>query len=48
MISIFKKLENNGNNYPAISSCNPYPFLLSSYKAEDIMKDPKDLIQKKD
>jgi len=33
-----------GGMYPAISSENPYPFMLSSYKAEDIMKKPGELL----
>jgi len=37
----------NKGNYPAISSENPYPFLLASYKADQIMKKPEDLLEKK-
>ncbi|UCH95552.1 MAG: DUF4340 domain-containing protein [Candidatus Aminicenantes bacterium] len=34
-----------GEKYPVISSENAYPFLLSSWKAEQIMKKPEDLIE---
>jgi len=33
-----------GEKYPVISSENAYPFLLSSWKAEQIMKKPEDLM----
>ena len=39
LLSIFPKAE-TGTAYPAVSSESPYPFLLSSYKAENIMKKP--------
>lgn len=32
--------------YAAISSENPYPFYLSTYQAEQIMKKPEDLVKK--
>jgi hypothetical protein len=34
-----------GEKYPVISSENAYPFLLSSWKAEQIMKKPEDLME---
>ncbi len=34
--------------YPAVSSESPYPFLLSTYRAERIMKKPEDLFPKQD
>ena len=45
-LSLFGKAEKD-NNYPAISSENPYPFFISSYSAENIMKKPEDLLKKK-
>lgn len=44
-IHIFKKLEKDSGKYPAVSSENPYPFLLSSNKAKSIMGKPEDLIK---
>ncbi len=53
LLSIYKKLEEPGKessdrsgNYPALSSENPYPFLLSTYKAERLMKKPEELLKK--
>lgn len=40
-ISFFDK---NDNTYPAVSSQNQYPFLMSSWKAEKIMKDLESLL----
>jgi len=37
-LSIFKKENEDDSDYPAISSDNDYPFLLTQYKADDIMK----------
>lgn len=34
-----------GEKYPVISSENPYPFLLSTYRADQIMKKPEELIE---
>lgn len=54
IIKIFPKPEkkedekeegSGGEKYPAISSENSYPFLLTSWKAEQIMKKPEDLIE---
>ncbi|NIM17165.1 MAG: DUF4340 domain-containing protein [Candidatus Aminicenantes bacterium] len=54
IIKIFSKPEkkedekeegSGGEKYPAISSENSYPFLLNSWKAEQIMKKPEDLIE---
>ncbi len=41
-VSIFEK--NADGKYPAVSSDSEYPFLLSSWKAERIMKAPGELI----
>jgi hypothetical protein len=44
-LQIFVKQEEEGGKYPAISSENPYPFLLPIYKAEQIMIKPDGLIK---
>jgi len=41
-LSLFKKKD---NQYPAVSSRNDYPFLLSEWKAGRIMKDPSSLAE---
>jgi hypothetical protein len=48
VLTLYKKLEEGDDKgkYPVISSENPYPFLLSSYKGDQIMKKPEDLIEK--
>ncbi|MCP5050075.1 MAG: DUF4340 domain-containing protein [bacterium] len=48
VLSIYKKLEEGEGNsyYPAVSSENAYPFLLSGYKGDQLMKKPEDLIEK--
>jgi hypothetical protein len=53
IITFFPKIEtkedeespSGGEKYPVISSENAYPFLLSSWKAEQIMKKPEDLME---
>ena len=52
MISFFPKSEKKesdsgpgGEMYPAISSESPYPFLVTSWKADQIMKNPGDLLE---
>jgi len=40
LLSIFQKDEKE-ISYPALSSESPYPFLLSAYQAESIMKKPE-------
>jgi hypothetical protein len=42
-LRIFTKQDTEDGKYPALSSENPYPFLLSTYKAERIIKKEKDL-----
>jgi len=44
LLKLFQQAE-KGGKYPAISSENPYPFLLSTYTAESIMKKPEDLVE---
>ena len=53
LITFFAKPETNvgeetpqgGEKYPVISSENSYPFMLSSWKAEQIKKKPEDLVE---
>ncbi len=42
-LRIFTKQDDDNGNYPALSSESPYPFLLSTYRAERIIKKEKDL-----
>jgi hypothetical protein len=46
ILSIYRKAEKE-INYPVLSSESPYPFLLSSYSAENIMKKPEILKNEK-
>jgi len=43
---IYNKNEKKGGQYPALSSENAYPFWLSTYNAERVMKKVEDLVQK--
>lgn len=43
-ISLFEKRD---NQYPAVSSESDYPFLISEWKAKQIMKDLKGLLEEK-
>lgn len=43
-LSIFGRLNKDIKAYPAISSANDYPFLLQDRQANDIMKDPEELL----
>lgn len=45
-LDIFAKLQKDAENYPAVSSGNDYPFLLSDSQAQQIMKDPNEFVQK--
>jgi hypothetical protein len=45
-LDIFAKLAENAENYPAISSGSDYPFLLSDNQAQQIMKDPAEMLEK--
>jgi len=58
-LSIFKKAESptgakptegeaQEEKYPAFSSENPYPFYLNSWRVNQIMKKPEDLIEKEE
>ena len=43
-LSIFGRLDKDAKVYPAISSVNDYPFFLQEQQANDIMKDPEELL----
>ena len=45
-LSIFAKLKDDDPDFPAVSSENDYPFLLSKAIAEGIMQDPDQLLKK--
>jgi hypothetical protein len=45
-LSIFANFKDDDPDFPAISSENDYPFLLSKAKAESIMQDPDKLLKK--
>jgi len=45
ILRIFKKEKEEDDKYPAISSESSYPFLLSSYSAERVMKKPEDFLK---
>jgi hypothetical protein len=45
-LSIYQK-EEKAISYAAVSSESPYPFLLSSYMADNIMKKPENLKNEK-
>ena len=47
-LSIFEKLDKDNEDYPAISSENSYPFILSGSQVKSIMEDPDELLEKKD
>lgn len=48
MLQIFAKQKKKDGKYPAVSSENPYPFLLPIYQAEQIMKKPDELLKKEE
>jgi hypothetical protein len=45
-LSIFAKPDKDSENYPAVSSENNYPFELPRWKADDIMKNPDEMLVK--
>ena len=45
-LSVFAKIDGTSNDYPAASSDNDYPFLLPSWQAEDLMKNPEEFLEK--
>ena len=44
-LSIFAKTDKNDKNYPAVSSANDYPFLLSDWQADNLMKKPDEMLK---
>jgi hypothetical protein len=46
-LSLYDVLKENVELYPAVSSENPYVFLLPKWRVENIMKDPADMVAKK-
>lgn len=47
-LSIFEKLNKDNEDYPAKSSENNYPFILSGSQVKSIMEDPGELLESKD
>jgi hypothetical protein len=47
-LKIFSKIKEDGDNYPAVSSENNYPFLLPEWKAKDVMPATEELFLKTD
>jgi hypothetical protein len=45
-LSLFEKLKEADTQYPAVSSDNPYPFLLPKWRVDNLMKDPAELLKK--
>lgn len=45
-LSLFAKTAKETKNYPALSSQSDFPFLLTDAQAEDIMKDPGEMLEK--
>jgi hypothetical protein len=45
-LSIFAKAEGDEKGYPAISSENSYPFLLSEGRVKSLMKAPEEMLEK--
>jgi hypothetical protein len=45
-LSIFEKIDTGTESYPATSSKNAYPFLLTEQKSENIMIDPDEMLEK--
>ena len=47
-LSVYAKTGEDSENYSAISSENDYPFELSKWKTDDIMKNPDEMLAKSD
>jgi hypothetical protein len=47
-LSLYDVLKENGEMYPAVSTENPYVFLLPKWRVENIMKDPAEMLKKTD
>ena len=46
VLKIFEKQGKEDDGFPAVSSQNDYPFILSKWSADRIMKDPDSLVKK--
>ena len=46
VLKIFEKSNKDDNEFPGVSSQNDYPFVLSKWSADRIMKDPDSLVKK--
>ena len=46
-LSVFEKLDKDNEDYPAISSENNYPFILTGSQVKSIMEDPGEMLEKK-
>ena len=44
-LSIFAKAAEKDSSYPAISSANDYPFMLSKSQVDRLMKNPSDILK---
>ncbi len=47
-LSVYAKTDEDSENYSAISSENDYPFELSKWETDDIMKNPDEMLVKSD
>jgi hypothetical protein len=47
VLSIYPKIDEEAEEYPAVSSMNDYPFLLSKWQSENLMK-PGELLMETD
>jgi len=45
-LSVFAKTGEDNESYPAVSSGNDYPFELSKWQAEELMKAPDEIVKK--
>jgi hypothetical protein len=45
-LSLFAKIDESSNIYPATASTSDYPFLLPSWQVKDIMKSPAEFLEK--
>ena len=45
-LSIFDRTGEGDENYPAVSSGNDYPFVLSKWQAEELLKAPNEIVEK--
>jgi hypothetical protein len=45
-LSLFPKTSEDAKNYPAVTSENDYPFLLPDWQADNLMKEPTEMLLK--